>query len=751
MKEFYNDVTVTFCDEGKSCLVKQNTGLKYSVVGAILFSDNNGWVKKYYTRKENEDDENSSNFLHKITYKKLIENTIPIFKSTTYPYTYKNNTFINSNLSKILENPLNSLFDVKCTYKKDNFNSNERYTKYNCEIGIKDNFVYNVDNTKCEFDGIAILAIPYKPQDIHTDLIFENQEPVIFALEYFPTDKIYLLPNQEKLLKYNVELQLNLNDEIEDLSNVDIFYSDGETPAHSYTSDYCDIAGLHLVNDGSQNTTLSGINTLGGVDKLFISTLSDSIEYEPMAKLNIMTDTSSNVPQILLGLSTTGDLHKWTGNRLKIQYTSADNTSYFGVTEVTGLDNSSSQYGINTELFGINNILTNSVNCSILKSNNNNISNVSAFNLIHSDYNVSLSNKNSNISLYDSNSNKFHETIRTTSNLENCGTINSCLFNSNNNNFQPSNTTNKKSGFLRNYTLIHSNYNLLSGHNQVNSRYTLIDSNYSYINTEHNNTIIGGKWNCINETSNDTIAIGTGLINSGTSGDKIILGSYNKNSTDENEILIVGDGHVTNEYLNTLTQKYTNYTNNAESFKFIIDDLSKNSVQDSLLRHNIFTVNNNGYITIADKLSNSARYGYDGISAYAGGSLTAEIKFNDLYNAINNDAAAIAFRQSLDDYQKEIELLNSNVPSTFNFYITSATDLNVNTTTGAWSSISANCKNNTIINIVNNTPQQFQVSSCKNMANSSTFSTFICSGNKVNQLMFIDDADMELSGFIKID
>ena len=47
----YNKVEYVFTDEGKEGIFKQNNGMKYSVVGAVLFSDKYNWVNGKYNRK----------------------------------------------------------------------------------------------------------------------------------------------------------------------------------------------------------------------------------------------------------------------------------------------------------------------------------------------------------------------------------------------------------------------------------------------------------------------------------------------------------------------------------------------------------------------------------------------------------------------------------------------------------------------------------------------------------------------------
>ena len=73
---FYQNAKFVITYEGRRNLVKQNNGLKYSIVGAVLFSDKNNVIKAY----------SNNNALESISWKFLQEKTQIIFKDVQYDY-----------------------------------------------------------------------------------------------------------------------------------------------------------------------------------------------------------------------------------------------------------------------------------------------------------------------------------------------------------------------------------------------------------------------------------------------------------------------------------------------------------------------------------------------------------------------------------------------------------------------------------------------------------------------------------------
>lgn len=481
--------------------------------------------------------------------------------------------------------------------------------------------------------------------------------------------------------------------------------------------------------------------------------------YDSFAKLNIMNqvneDNNKVIPQIMFDLSKKGSKKTWNGDRLAITYNSGANASLFRISEVTG----SYRNKLNFELLGANNIFYGSVkgtsNNSFIFSQNNTISN-SSFdnNFINADGNRIVPTYTSGINFIDSNYNLIasgylHHRYSSAANIS--------YYHSNNNRLLPQFTYIKgykgtkggkglisqplydnkglitgyslvssyngtqmyikgvKGGVLRNYTFINSDFNRFLGHNDYESNTTVINSHNGYYisdNGTKNTVLIGNDWGYIKGVSGNTIAIGKGLINYNTSSDKIILGQFNRNSQDPNDILIVGDGRLSQEYLDSLTAVNKDWATNDKSYAKILSALSgigSPSADSGLYRHNIFTVNKNGYITISDwtNPSNSARYGYNGITAYLD-NVSYTIPFRTLYNKINVNDAITQMQETVDSYTQQMDDIIKTMPSNYFYSVpTNYTAVYLNMTDKStlgnsafiWKDISAKMENNTILGI----------------------------------------------------
>ena len=449
--------------------------------------------------------------------------------------------------------------------------------------------------------------------------------------------------------------------------------------------------------------------------------MSDIKSYDSFAKLNIMSevneDRSMNIPQIMIDLAQNNEKRTWNGDRLTISYTSGSKEAgLFTISEVTG----SQRNKLNCELIGSNNIYqsNSTFNNSFIFSRNNSISySANGNTFINSDNNSIQPSAAFNINLYHSNSNTI-----TTSYKENsyASAHDISLYNSNTNRFLPyfyhikgTDTSGREiqiltGGVIQNKTLINSNNNRFSGYNETNYTDTLINTNNNFLSNNEDTVMIGGDWNYINEVSGRTICIGRGLINEQNNNDKIILGQFNTNSTDPNEVLIVGDGR----YLGDFTSGNEDWATNDNSYLNIISALSSNgSPTDSgIYRHNIFTVNKNGYITISnyENPSNSARFGYNGITAY-NNNIEYKINYQELYNKLNIPDAMTTMQETIDSYTKQIEDISDSVPSTYfytvpanikNVYLNYTPDVTIGSDTLClWSSISSNVTNNTLFGV----------------------------------------------------
>lgn len=431
-----------------------------------------------------------------------------------------------------------------------------------------------------------------------------------------------------------------------------------------------------------------------GTDQDFILTNSITEGIQPVdsiAKLNIMTEATNNptsgVPQIMLSQTTTGTVKTWNGDRLTINYASGNKAGYFGISEVTG----TYRNRINLEILGANNVFHTSVggtygNSFIYAEGNKLSKQTHNCNFIHSDYNVFNSSAADGINFINSTNNTFYygavdEIYASARQIS--------LYNSNYNTFQPVPETwtythqngnkevkGKKGCYLRNQTLIGSNYNYIKGRT-ISEDYPENKPNTTFINScsglydfdeQHGSlTVIGNTFGYFNNNRDcNIIGIGEGLLQTDANSDKILLGFYNQNTTDPNEILVVGDGRLNREYVKGLTSATKDWTTNLKKYRDVMSNISgtgSTAYNSNFYRHNIFTVNKDGYITISDyKIpSNSARYGYKGITAYVDGS-TYEIPFNKVYNKINGNDSVDIMQETIDSYTKIIENKIESLP-----------------------------------------------------------------------------------------
>ena len=433
-----------------------------------------------------------------------------------------------------------------------------------------------------------------------------------------------------------------------------------------------------------------------GTDQDFILTNSITEGIQPVdsiAKLNIMTEATNNptsgVPQIMLSQTTTGTVKTWNGDRLTINYASGNKAGYFGISEVTN----TYRNRINFEILGANNVFHTSVggtygNSFIYAEGNKLSKQTHNCNFIHSDYNIVNTSAADGINFINSTYNTLYygavdEIYASAKQIS--------LYNSNYNTFQPVPETwtythqngnkevkGKKGCYLRNQTLIGSNYNYIKGRT-ISEDYPENKSNSTFINScsglydfdeQHGSlTVIGNTFGYFNNNRDcNIIGIGEGLLQTDSNSDKILLGFYNQNTTDPNEILVVGDGRLNREYVKGLTSATKDWTTNINKYRDVMSNISgtgSTAYNSNFYRHNIFTVNKDGYITISDYKvpSNSARYGYKGITAYVDGS-TYEIPFNKVYNKINGNDSVDIMQETIDSYTKTIENKIENLPIT---------------------------------------------------------------------------------------
>ncbi len=421
--------------------------------------------------------------------------------------------------------------------------------------------------------------------------------------------------------------------------------------------------------------------------------MSDTLTaYNSFGKLNIVTEASSTIPQMVFDLiDTSEDDKSWHGDRISFSYTSGNiNTNgclganHFRITE-------NAYYAgdkVNFDLIGDGNVLYNSMSDNDLNITYTGVKGTSNNLFIYSDRNrLDLSAQhNSFINSHDnkldtfnlsgmnfinSNGNSFQKYI--TDNKEIISANDMSFYKSDNNIIRGQTTS------ANGVTFINSNNNYYASDDTPNSQKVLINSNNCFIyNTDakdRNIVSIGNDYGWI-ENSNNIIAIGKGLYCNNRTN-KIILGQFNKNP-EEKDILVVGDGSLSQNEYNNLSSVYKTVYENG----FTDDDINsynidyKNKLYSN--RHNIFTVNSDGYIkingannTLNPSLQYYAKYSFSGITftqknPQGTAVVERDIPFEDLYDSLKeNINVRKEYQNKLDAISAHIDNISNNIPSYF--------------------------------------------------------------------------------------
>jgi hypothetical protein len=248
---FYKDVVCVITNEGKSLFVKQSNGIKFAKVGAVLFSDKNKSIKNAYVL-----DGDKHLLLKNISLKQLKNYTTLVYKNITY--TQEGNVFIPENMTdynNALSNPEN-LLPIQLAYGKKEIGIDEDeepiYQKFmSYDLVLKTNTLSVQRTSDMNFDGFAILGLPFKPLDIEQNLpIIVDQDYCTLALVYFPkdTEKLQVLYNQPSTVAMNYEIHVMMDNPIL-LDGLSYTTTKGLEPKNPKRFLY----GIHLTNDGLHN------------------------------------------------------------------------------------------------------------------------------------------------------------------------------------------------------------------------------------------------------------------------------------------------------------------------------------------------------------------------------------------------------------------------------------------------------------------------------------------------------------------
>jgi hypothetical protein len=357
-----------------------------------------------------------------------------------------------------------------------------------------------------------------------------------------------------------------------------------------------------------------------------MANLGTTNEFIANSKFTIMSLEGTDNPQLVLTQTKDngGDLI-WDNSYLQFKYSiDNENNSYFGITEHAA-DNRNADSYLNFELAGNLNWFNNTKNNTVIHSQYNSFNTSSNNNLLlNSNYN-SLNRLNDS-TFIKSTENEFRN-INEKRDAETSNKFNTNTFVQSYKNVITLDNKGEENVFMSNLALLNSNQNYLIGYTRYNdaennqlNKATLINNNNSYYHIKGNNkagnvTIIGGSLNYVDDPNN-FIGIGEGLLYEyreyiGRS-DKIILGYYNAQPEDQDDFFIVGDGGINASYKNSLYL----YPDGLEE---TLGNMTANNdyTSNTYYRHNLFTVNKNGYITVSNYQdpTQSARYGFDGITS----------------------------------------------------------------------------------------------------------------------------------------
>lgn len=600
---------------GRKNVFMQNKTATISFLGAILFCDNNNYIKNLIAEKE------ISNFSIDDLKK------ISIFLPGNYIKKYETG-IKNENTISLEENNLFKTY-VKAANGK---------SIYSLKISKNDFLTDNI-NTELKFDGIIFFGKTYKDSNI-----LENvTEKTVFypnLIAYYPNKKLTIYSGKDSTIKTVINLEYEISDYKEISSDLRINNSD-----------------LHIVNNGTTNKTY-GYKTLGTNNNLLISDVKEENlkTYNSFAKLNILSNSDDKTPQISLIYSDESDL-SWNGKSLQMKYFKGENGESKFVIDETG-----NIKGRNYEIGSLNTIIDKNSssntflgskftklkgltrNNSYINSNNNFFTNSENNVLINSDDNLNYNKKENNFykNLFlNSNKNIFSNTLK-----------NNIFINSDKNFIYDIKGTSKNTFIGGNNNIIYSN----SG---------------TFINIGNNLGYIKGK-----DNSNNTIMIGEGLISVGNT-DQIILGNYNNYNDLEDAYITIGNGYITDN--NTLSSLFLEDYKEKDFFerkKLYEDYLLPESKKSIANRKNILSIGKKGRIKINDNINNNyAIYSTKGIKGFNENKFY-DIKFEDIWKKLNQQYALDEMQNEIDKLTENVtSILNDNVTFT-NVILSGNTNLN---------------------------------------------------------------------------
>ena len=243
---FYKNVKCVFTNEGKSIFAQQPEGIKFSKVGAILFSDTYKAIQNEYVT------DNNLKILENFELRHMEKYTTLIYQNVNY--TFNGSVYTPDNVDEYNNayTDVDKLLPIQIAYGNDEIlNEDEEITfdKYiSYDLILKYNSLSINTTSNMNFDGFIIVGIPHKTTVEDTNKgLYKDQKFASLAIFYFPgeNEKLEIVHTQSPYVAMNIELHVHMNDPIklEDLKYVNYEEIELKKPLRF-------INGLHMVNDG---------------------------------------------------------------------------------------------------------------------------------------------------------------------------------------------------------------------------------------------------------------------------------------------------------------------------------------------------------------------------------------------------------------------------------------------------------------------------------------------------------------------
>lgn len=245
---YYKNNVCIIPAEGRTLIAKQANGIKFAAVGAVLFSDVKNSIKSAYMSGGEK-----QTILNNITLEQLQNYTTLVFKQVPYKMEGGLITPTNFDWYKNALESSSNLFPVQLAYGTETkqIEGQDVTKKFLSYDFVLDPASVNIERIgDLNFDGFAILGLPYKPIASEVfSYIAKPQKFSILAFVYFPQDdqKFQILYTQPKNVAMNYEIHFYV--EPHELKGLSYITNKGLEPKNPQRF----LFGLHKTNDGKHN------------------------------------------------------------------------------------------------------------------------------------------------------------------------------------------------------------------------------------------------------------------------------------------------------------------------------------------------------------------------------------------------------------------------------------------------------------------------------------------------------------------